>query len=211
MGEYEEFSFIDLILRIKKRIVLVLAIIIVATVIPLVAGIVTYKPIYEAKTGIIVEMPGQDEDSKVADNTLYASLMATYVQIAKTNNIAKMAATEIYGITPDELLSNLDVTAQETSMFMYISIKNEDPDIAYKAVNSYTKAFITRAAELLPEGKLTIFDDSQKPTGPINSNVTTINIAIGFVIGIMVSVTLAFILEEIEIRKMNKAIKNIKN
>lgn len=209
MGEYEEFSFIDLILRIKKRIVLVLAIIIIATIIPLISGIVTYKPIYEAKTGIIVEMPGQDEDSKVADNTLYASLMATYVQIAKTNNIAQMVAKEIDGITPDELLSNLDVTAQEASMFMYISIKNEDPNIAYKSVNAYTKAFITRASEVLPEGKLTIFDDSQKPTSPINSNITTINIAIGFVLGVMLSVTLAFILEEFEIRKKNKDIKNI--
>lgn len=209
MGDYEEFSFIDLILRIKKRIVLVLAIIIVATVIPLVAGIVSYKPIYEAKTGIIVEMPGQDEDSKVADNTLYASLMATYVQIAKTNNIAKMAATEIDGITPDELLSNLDVTAQETSMFMYISIKNEDPNIAYKSVNAYTKAFITRAGELLPEGKLTIFDDSQKPTSPINSNIATINIAIGFVLGLMFSIMLAYVLEEKEIRKKIREIINI--
>lgn len=209
MGDYEEFSFIDFILRIKKRIVLVLAIIIVATIIPLVVGIVSYKPVYEAKTGIIVEMPVQDEDSRVPDNTLYASLMATYVQIAKTSNIAEMAASELKGITSVELLNNLEVTTQDSSMFMYISIKNKDPNVAYKAVNVYTKAFIERAGELLPEGKLTIFDASQKPTSPINSNVTTINIAIGFVIGVMVSVTLAFILEELEIRKKNKDIKNV--
>lgn len=204
MEDYQEFSFIDLILRIKKRIVLVLAIVIIATVIPLVAGIVTYKPIYEAKTGIIVEMPSQDEDSKVADNTLYASLMATYVQIAKTNNIAKIAAAELNEITPDQLLANLEVTTQESSMFMYISLKNEDPNIAYQSVNAYSKAFITISGELLPEGKLTIFDDSQKPVSPINSNISTINIAVGFILGMMVSFTLAYFLEEIEIKKKNK-------
>lgn len=204
MEEHEEISFIDLILRIKKRIVLVLAIIIVATFIPLAAGIVTYKPLYEAKTGIIVEMPKQDEDSRVADNTLYASLMATYVQIAKTSNIAEMAASELDGITSEELLNNLDVTTQESSMFMYISIKNEDSDIAYKAVNSYTKAFIERSSELLPEGRLTIFDDSQKPTSPINSVVNITNLIGGLVIGLAVSVTLAFFLEEVELRKNKK-------
>lgn len=204
MGDYEEFSFIDLILRIKKRIVLVLAIIIVATIIPLVAGIVLYKPVYEAKTGIIVEMPRQDEDSRVPDNTMYASLMGTYVQIAKTSNIAEMAASQLKGITKDELLNSLDVTTQDSSMYMYISITNENPDIAYKAVNAYTKAFIERASELLPEGKLTIFDDSQKPTNPINSAVNTTNLIGGLVIGITVSVTLAFFLEEIEIKKKNK-------
>jgi capsular polysaccharide biosynthesis protein len=209
MGDYEEFNFIDLILRIKKRIVLVLAIIIVAIVIPLVAGIVSYKPVYEAKTGIIVEMPIQDEDSRVPDNTLYASLMATYVQIAKTSNIAEMAATELDGITSEDLLNNLVVTTQDSSMFMYISIKNENPGNAYKAVNSYTKAFITRAGELLPEGKLTIFDDSQKPTSPINSNISTINIAIGFVLGVMFSVMLAYLLEEQDIKKKNKDTKNV--
>jgi len=62
MEEHEEISIIDLILRIKKRLVLVITIIIIATVIPLAAGIVTYKPVYESKTGIIVEMPKQDKD-----------------------------------------------------------------------------------------------------------------------------------------------------
>lgn len=209
MGDYEEFSFMDLILRIKKRIVLVLAIIIVATIIPLVAGIITYKPIYEAKNGIIVEMPKQDEDSRVADNTLYTSLMATYVQIAKTSNIAEMAASELDVVTSDELLNNLEVTTQDSSMFMYLSIKNKDPNVAYKAVNVYTKAFIERASELLPEGKLTIFDDSQKPTSPINSKVAIINIAIALVIGVMFSVMVAYILEEKEIKIKNKDTKNI--
>lgn len=201
MGDYEEFSFIDFILRIKKRIVLVLAIIIVATIIPLVVGIVSYKPVYEAKIGIIVEMPVQDEDSRVPDNTLYTSLIATYIQIAKTSNIAEMAASELDGITSEELLNNLDVTTQESSMFMYISITNEDSDIAYKAVNAYAKAFMERSGELLPEGKLTIFDDSQKPTSPINSAVNTTNLIGGLVIGITISVILAFFLEEIEIKK----------
>ncbi|KAF0091878.1 MAG: capsular polysaccharide biosynthesis protein [Fusobacteria bacterium] len=201
MEDYEEFSFIDFILRIKKRIVLVVGIIIVATIIPLVVGIVSYKPVYEAKTGIIVEMPRQDIDSRATDNTMYSSLMATYIQIAKTNNIAEMAASELKDITKEELLKGVDVTTEDSSMFMYISITNEDPNIAYKAVNAYAKAFLIRATELLPEGKLTIFDDSQKPISPINSNVKTINIAIGFVLGVMLSVMLAYILEELEIRK----------
>lgn len=209
MEYYEEYSIVDALLRIKKRVVLVLGIIIVATIIPLVAGIVLYKPIYEAKTGIIVEMPKQDEDSRVADNTLYASLMGTYIQIAKTNNIAEMAASQLNGITAGKLLNSLDVTTQDSSMFMYISIKNEDPNIAYKGVNSYTKAFISRASELLPEGKLTIFDDSQKPTSPINSAVNMTNVIVGFVLGVMVSSTLAFMLEEFELRKKKKDIENV--
>lgn len=209
MEDYEEFSFIDFILRIKKRIVLVVGIIIVATIIPLVAGIVSYKPVYEAKTGIIVEMPRQDIDSRATDNTMYSSLMATYIQIAKTNNIAEMAALELKGISAGELLNSVEVTTQETSMFMYISITNKDPNIAYKAVNAYTKAFLIRASELMPEGKLTIFDDSQKPTSPINSQISTINVAIGFVIGLMFSVMLAYILEELELRKKKYDMENV--
>lgn len=204
MGDYEEYSIIDALLRIKKRIVLVLGIIIVATIIPLVVGIVSYKPVYEAKTGIIVEMPRQDEESRVPDNTMYASFIRTYVQIAKTSNIAEMAASQLEGITKDELLNSLEVKTEESSMFMYISITNEDPSIANKAVNAYSEAFITRASELLPEGKLTIFDDSQKPTSPINSLVSTTNIIGGLVIGLAVSVTLAFFLEEVELRKNKK-------
>jgi len=57
--------------------------------------------------------------------------MAKYVQIAKTRNIAEIAASELDGITSEELLHNLDVTTQESSMFMYISITKKDPNLAY--------------------------------------------------------------------------------
>ncbi len=209
MGDYAEYSIVDAIIRIKKRIVLVVAIIIIATIIPLIAGIVLYKPVYESKTGIIVEMPGQNDDSRVTDNTMYSSLIGTYVQIAKTSNIAETAASELKGITTGELLNSVNVTTQDLSMVMYISITNEDPDIAYKAVNAYTKAFLIRAGELLPEGRLTIFDNSQKPTGPINSAIKRTDIIVGFVIGVMVSSTLAFVLEELEIKKKSTDTKNI--
>lgn len=209
MENYEEFSYIDFILRIKKRIVLVVGIIILATIIPLIAGIISYKPVYEAKTGIIVEMPRQDEDSRITDLTMYTSLKETYIQIAKTTNIAEMATSELKNITVGELLSSVNVTTQNPGMFMYISITNGDPNIAYEAVNVYTKAFIKRADELLPEGKLAIFDNSQKPTSPINSSVNTTYIIAGFVLGVMFSVMLAYLLEEQDIKKKNKDTKNL--
>lgn len=206
MEEAKEFSVIDLFFRIKKRIILVIAIIAIATLIPLMAGIFFTTPVYEAKVAIIAEMPRQDENSRVTDSTMYSNLMGTYIAIAKTSFVAEKAAAEINDVAAEELLSSVNITTD--SMILYITIANKDPDIAYKAVNAYTKAFVERGNELLPEGELTIVDNSGKPTTPLNSSTTTVVLA-GFIFGATLAVVLAYILEEIEIRKKNKDIKNI--
>lgn len=204
--EVDEFSFIDLLFRIKKRIILVIAIILIATIIPLMAGVFLTKPVYESKVTILVEMPRQDENSSFADNTMYSNLMGTYIVIAKTNFVAEKAAAEIMDVTAGELSSSISVT--NNSMILYITMVNKDPEIAYNGVIAYAKAFMTRGNELLPEGKLTIVDNSGKPTTPINSSDSTMVVA-GFILGTMVAFVLAYILEELEIIKKNKNIKNI--
>lgn len=207
MEEVEEFSLIDIFYRIKKRIILVIAIIVLATLIPLIAGIFFTTPVYESKVGIIAEMPRQDENSRITGiTTMYSNLMGTYIAIAKTSFVAEMAAAEMKEITSGELLSSVDVTTDNTSMILYITIVNKNPDIAYKAVNAYTKAFMERSNELLPEGKLTIVDNSAKPTTPLDSN-TPINVLIGFTIGVIVAVGLSYYLEEFEIKKRNNKSK----
>jgi len=202
----EEFSVIDLFFRIKKRIILVIAIIVIATLIPLMTGIFFTTPVYEAKVAIIAEMPRLDEVSRVTDSTMYSNLMGTYIAIAKTSFVAEKAAAEINDVVAEELLSSVNVTTD--SMILYITIVNNDPDIAYKAVNAYTQAFVERGNELLPEGKLTIVDNNGKPTAPLNTDTTTLVLA-GFILGTVIAVTLAYILEELEIRKKNKDIKYI--
>lgn len=205
MGEFEKLSFNNLVLRIQKKTVLVLVIIICATIIPLVVGFVFYKPLYETRTGIIVEMPGQYEDSIVPDNTIYTSFMKTYMQIAKTRNIAEKVSLEIDGITVDELLKSIDVTTEESSLYLYISVKHKDPDLSYKVANVYAKAFKERSDKILPKGKLTIFDITPKPSSPINSPINTTDIIVGFIIGSLLAGILAYLIEEIQIRNKSKS------
>lgn len=207
MEELKGLSLIDIFFRIKKRIILVVAIIVLATLIPLMAGIFFTTPLYESKVGILAEMPRQDENSRITDITMYNNLIGTYIAIAKTSFLAEKVAAEIKDVSVEELSSIVSIKT-DNSMILYISIVNKDPDIAYKAVNVFTEAFMERSNELLPEGRLTIVDNSGKPTTPLNDK-TTINTLIGFTLGVMLAVGLSYILEELEIRKKNKDIKNV--
>lgn len=204
----EQLSLIEIFYRIKKRMIMVIVIIFLATLIPVLVGTFFRTPLYESKVGILVEMPRQDKDSRITDITMYNQLMETYIAIAKTSYVAEKATSEIKDVNTGELLSGVSVTTDNTSMILYISIVNKDPDIAYKAVNAYTKAYIERSNELLPEGRLTVVDNTGRPNVPMNSD-TMIDTLIGFTIGVIVAVSLSYILEEFEIRKKNKDIKNI--
>jgi len=97
----EELSFElrNLFYIIRKRHKLIIIITLACT---LAAGIVSFfslKPVYEAKTSIIVEKHNADEKTQTQYNDviMYQKLVKTYSEIAKSRAVAKKATSKLDG------------------------------------------------------------------------------------------------------------------
>ncbi|MCB2289984.1 polysaccharide biosynthesis tyrosine autokinase [Clostridium sp. CS001] len=202
MKEENYIELKDLFNIIRKRIILMLLITISLT---LAVGILSFygiKPLYEAKCTIIV---GKDSTDKITQSEviMYQDLIKTYIQIAKSRVVAENAAERLnLGLLAEEFMSNAYITPEADTQIINIAYKGETPEIAAERANALTKSFVEESQKLLPSGSTKIMDKALVPVTPITPN-KKLNIAMGFLIGLMLSFGVVLLIEY-----LNSTIKN---
>lgn len=188
----------DIFEAIRKRVWIIITITIACV---LVSGILSFfviKPTYEAKVSIIIgKPPVTEEGSKVDYNDvmMYQKLVKTYSQIAKSRSVAEKTISKLgSSMTSEELQNKITVTPQADTQIMEIKAQSKDAFEAAKIVNTLVSTFIERSQEVYPTGNVQIVDPAVIPDAPIKPK-KVLNLAIAFVLGLMVSFGIVFLLE----------------
>ncbi|MDV3425924.1 MAG: capsular biosynthesis protein [Bacillota bacterium] len=194
MEDEKELDLRELFDIIKTRIWMIIVVTLLFTFTAAIVSVFFISPTYESSVGIIV---GKQDGKEITgqDVTMYQNLMETYQNIASTNKVAQAAADKVGGgTTAKDLLERTKVTTKTGTMILNISVDSKTAAKSYKEVQAYADSFVARATELIPEGEVRIMDSAQLPESPVKPNVK-MNIAIGFLLGLIVSAGIAFILE----------------
>lgn len=191
-------DFRDFYYILKKRIMLIIMITLACV---FAAGIFSFfiiKPTYEAKATIIVGKPKADEKSNTQYNDvmMYQNLVKTYAKIAASNTVMEIACNKLKGtISIEHLKKSITAIPQDNTQILEIKAQSKDPKQAVNIVNVVVQAFVSESARVFPTGgDIQIMDKAQFPDNPIKPK-KALNIAIAFLVGLMVSVGLSFMLE----------------
>lgn len=201
MNEMEEqvISLSEIFEAIKKRWVIIVAITLVATLISGVLSFFVIDPIYETSTKVFI---GKEESDDAAYNSsdinMYQQLLQTYAQAIKTKDLASRAIEDLsYDLEPSTVIANLTVNPITSTQILEIKYRSKDPKEAKEVLKNVTEEFIVTAKELVPNGNVRVIEEVELPQGPVSPN-KTMNIAIAFLLGLMVSVGLVFLLEYLD-------------
>lgn len=207
MNEMEEqvISLSEIFEVIKKRWIMIVAITLAAT---LVSGILSFfviDPVYEASTKVFI---GKDESDNAAYNSsdinMYQQLLQTYAQAIKTKDLASRAIDDLsYDLEASDVISGLIVTPITSTQILEIKYKSKDSQEAKDVLKNVTDEFIVTAKELVPNGNVRVIEEVELPENPVSPN-KTMNIVIAFLLGLMVSVGLVFLLEYLDNTYKNK-------
>lgn len=207
MNEMEEqvISLSEIFEALKKRWIMIVAITLTAT---LISGLVSFfviDPVYETSTKVFI---GKEESDDVAYNSsdinMYQQLLQTYAQAIKTKDLSSRAIDSLsYDLEPSTVISNLTVNPITSTQILEIKYKSKDPKEAKDVLKNVTKEFIVTAKELVPNGNVRVIEEVQLPENPVSPN-KKMNIAIAFLLGLMVSVGLVFLLEYLDNTYKNK-------
>lgn len=207
MNEMEEqvISLSEIFEAVKKRWIMIVAITLAAT---LISGLVSFfviDPVYETSTKLFI---GKEESDETAYNTndiqMYQKLLQTYAQAIKTRDLVGRAINDLhYDLEEDNVIKGLTVTPVTDTQILQISYKSKSPEEAKEILKSITQEFITTSKELVPNGNVKILEEVQLPEDPVSPN-KTMNIAIAFLLGLMVSIGLVFLLEYLDNTYKNK-------
>nr|WP_254905182.1 Wzz/FepE/Etk N-terminal domain-containing protein [Clostridium tyrobutyricum] len=186
----------DFFYIIKKRLKLIVLITLACAVITGLVSVFLIKPTYEASSSIIVGKPTNNIKTDNNDVMMYQNLVKTYAQIAQSDSVAKAALNKLNeNITLDQFQKMVSVTPQEGTQILTIKADSKDPNEAAKVVDTMASSFISESKKVFPTGgDIQIMDRAQIPNKPVKPK-KTLNVAIAFFLGLIVSVGISFLIE----------------
>ena len=208
MNEMEEqvISLSEIFEAIKKRWIIIVAITLTATIISGIISFFVIDPVYEASTKVFV---GKEENDNAAYNSseinMYQQLLQTYAQAIKTKDLVNRAISGLKydGLEARNVVESLTVNPISNTQILQIKYQSKDPNEAKDVLKSVTDEFIVTAKELVPNGNVRVIEEVELPQNPVSPN-KKMNIAIAFLLGLMVSLGLVFLLEYLDNTYKNK-------
>ena len=210
MNKMEEqvISLSEIFEALKKRLIMIATITIIATIISGILSFFVIKPTYETSTKVFIgkEEPqaAELEGYNSNDIQMYQKLLQTYAEAVKTNEVIKAAIENTSSsLSVSDVKSDLTVIPISDTQILQIKYQNGDPSEAKEILENITNQFVILAKELVTNGNVKVIEEVQLPQNPVAPN-KKMNIAIAFLLGLMVSVGIVFLLEYLDSTYKNK-------
>lgn len=196
-GEYG-LSVADLLGVIRKRLWVILLVTVVLMGVA-VGFSLAQKPMYEASIKILVgQQRGTDEYVSAYD---LEQLTQTIAEGVNSRPVSEGVIRQLgLHTTPEDLLDNLRVEQIGETQFIQASYRDASPKMAQRVANSVGRVFSERISEVSPSANsitATVWEQAVVPDTPVSPNPLR-NGLMALVLGLMLGVGLAFLLEHLD-------------
>ena len=194
----ETISLKELFDILKKRFNLIAVITLAAVAL---AGVISFfflTPIYQSSTQILVNKANEDQMGyTAADVQTNLQLINTYNVIIKSPAILEIVIEELdLDMTTGQLNEKITVQSEKDSQVINLSVQDEDPYQAATIANKTAEIFQQEIVNIMSVDNVSILAMAEvtENQGPVKPK-PLLNIAIALVVGLMVGVGAAFLLE----------------
>lgn len=186
----------DVLLILKKRWKLIVGMIFITTISVAIISFFIITPIYETETKLFIgKETNNTKEYQDGDVDMYQRLMKTYSELITTKDLIQNAIKDSdLDIETKAVLKKLKVNQSTDTQILKITYKNSDRVLAKDVLESITNRFIKQSKMLIPNGTVQIIESVELPEEPISPN-RYLNIAIGFILGLIGGIVLSLIVE----------------
>ncbi|PAV31102.1 capsular biosynthesis protein [Virgibacillus profundi] len=198
----ETISLKEIFGVIKKRLLLIIAFVFGAALIAAVISYFVLTPTYQSSSQFIVNQEQQDPNAQYNVNDI-----RTNVEIIKTYNIIIKSAAILNEVVAEldlpysagVLSEKIQVSSQDSSQVVSVTATDENPQQAVQIANATVGIFQDKIPDLMNVDNVRVLTEAEmSPTpSPVAPN-PILNIAIAIVLGGMVGVGIAFLLEYLD-------------
>lgn len=197
----ETISLKELFQTLKKRIALIISITLIAMII---SGVVSYfviTPEYKSSTQILVSQ-ANDNESIYSQNQVQTNiqLINTYSVIIKSASILNTVRNDLgLDMSVSTLNDKIAVESAQNSQIMTVSVTDSDAMVALEIANKVAEVFEKQIKQLMKVDNVSVLPlaDDQENQSPISPN-PPLNIAIAAVVGLILGIGLAFLLDYLD-------------
>lgn len=197
----ETISLQDIFHTLKKRVGLIVSTTVAAIIIAAVISFFMLTPMYQATTQILVNQQNtQAQQVTTSEIQTNLQLINTYSEIIKSPAILDIVVDELdLDLTSAQLAGKIAVSNANNSQIVSVSVEDANHAVATDIVNTIANVFKEEVTDLMNVDNVNILSPamhSENPA-PVSPN-KTLNMAIAAVLGLMVGVGIAFLLEYLD-------------
>ena len=185
---------------IKKRFWIIAIITVIAAV---VSGIISFfmlKPVYEAKSTLIVNTEKNEETEMITGDQFSVSqkLTVTYGEIIKSRSVLEAVIKNLnLDDSYEDLVNNITVSPVKDTQIISISVQDTNKEKARDIANEIPKVFKKEAKRITKANDIQVIDKAILPQNPIKPN-KMMNMAIAAVLGAMIGLFVVFLIEYLD-------------
>lgn len=186
----KEIDLIELWDIIKKNLIKIIFIGILFAIAMFAISKFLISPKYQSSVSLIVnkeEDRSNNDGIQLNDVQLNQKLVGTYTEIIKTRGIAEMVIKNLgLDLSYENFISMISVNSKNDTEIFEVSVKDTIPERASDIANETSKVFKDSIVKIMNVDNVQILDKAIVPEKPYSPNIIR-NTAIGFLLGIMVS------------------------
>ncbi|GAB3042037.1 YveK family protein [Virgibacillus ainsalahensis] len=198
----ETISLKEIFGVIKKRLLMIIAFVLGAALIAAVVSYFLLTPTYESSSQFLVNQSNPDPAQEFTQNDIRTNveLINTYNVVIKSPAILDQVVEELsLPYSAGALSEKIQVASEEQSQVVTVTATDENPAMAVDIANATVGIFQNEIPDIMNVDNVSILTEaslSENPS-PVAPN-PVLNIAIAVVLGAMVGVGLAFLLEYLD-------------
>ena len=198
----ETISLKEIFEVIKKRLLLIIALVLGAALIAAIISYFVLTPTYQNSSQFLVNQSQQEQNAPFTQTDIRTNveLINTYNVIIKSPAILDDVAEELnLNMTSSQLSNKIQVSSAEQSQVVTVTATDPDPVLATKLANTTVEIFQEKIPDLMNVDNVSILSEAQisENPAPVAPN-PLLNIAIAIVLGAMIGVGIAFLLEYLD-------------
>ncbi|EJS74027.1 MULTISPECIES: YveK family protein [Bacillus cereus group] len=197
----ETISLKELFHILKKRLAMILVIAFGAAIVSAIISFFFMTPIYQSSTQILVNQKKQEgamfQAGEVQTNI---QLTNTYKIIMKSPVILDQVNEKLnLNMSAQALANQINVTNEKDSQVIAVTVEDKNPKVARNIANTIAEVFKGEVAKIMNVDNVTVLSKAEvvENQSPIKPRPMS-NVVIAFVVGLMISVCLAFLLEYLD-------------
>ncbi|WP_379970608.1 YveK family protein [Ectobacillus sp. sgz5001026] len=196
----ETISLKELFQVLRKRMSMIISITFAAALVSAIVSFFFITPIYESSTQILVNQKKQVNGVQSSDVQTNLQLISTYAGIIKSPAILdKVKSNLSLKMSTEQLNGKVTVASQKDSQIIAVKVQDPNPKVARDIANSVADVFKQEVPNIMSVDNVTVLSKAETAVGqgPVKPK-PTLNVMIALVVGFMISVGLAFLLEYLD-------------
>lgn len=194
----EEIDLKDIFGMLIKRWYIILISVLICTAAAALISLFILKPVYQSNTTLYIgkNLDGGKTDLAYNDVLLGSQLVKDYREVVKSRLVANevMQELKLEDMTIEDFTAKLSVDLKNDTRVIQISATDNNPETAKNIANKVAEVFMVKVVDIMQVENVKVIDTAEVPDKPIKPN-KKMNVAIGFILGLMVGFGIVFIIE----------------